>query len=179
MKLTAGISQEKVKQAYEKEKDGRVKQRLLIILKAFKIKSSYKIAELADTSHTKVQRWIRRFNKYGFKGLKDKKRDGRPAQITKQQKEKLENILDNPGEFRPGYKTNEIADRIEKVFGISYTVRHVRRLLHSMGYGRTKGRPEHVNKDPIKAKSIVRKLKKKVYVWSKADGRHLQEMNSA
>ena len=170
MKLTAGISQEKVKQAYDKEKDGRVKQRLFIILKAFKIKSSYKIADLADTSHTKVQRWIKRFNKYGIVGLKDKRRDGRPSQLTKQQKEKLENILDNPGEFKPGYKTNEIVDKIRKVFGINYTVRHVRRLLHIMGYGRTKGRPEHINKDPIKAKSTVRKLKKNFYVWSKVDG---------
>lgn len=178
MKLTAGISYKKVKEAYNKEKDGRVKQRLLIILKAFKTKSSYKIADLADTSHTKVQRWIKRFNKHGFKGLKDKKREGRPAQLTQQQKKRLENILDNPGEFRPGYKTNEIVDRIKKVFGINYTIRHVRRLLHNMGYGRTKGRPEHINKDPMKSKSTVKKLKKNFYVWSKVGGQHLQEMNS-
>lgn len=179
MKLTAGISYKQVKEAYDKEKDGRIKQRLLIILKAFKIKSSYKIADLTDTSHTKVQRWIKRFNKYGFEGLKDKKRYGRPAQLTEQQKKRLENVLDNPGEFRPGFKTNEIVERIKRVFGISYTVRHVRRLLHRMGYGRTKGRPEHINKDPIKAKSVVKKLKKNFYVWSKPDGRHLQETNSA
>lgn len=179
MKITAGISYKKVKEAYDKEKEGRIKQRLLIILKAFKIKSSYKIADLTDTSHTKVQRWINRFNKCGFEGLKDKKRNGRPAQLTQQHKKRLENILDNPGDFKPGYKTNEIVDRIKKVFGISYTVRHVRRLLRSMGYGRTKGRPEHINKDPIKAKSVVRKLKKNSYVWSKMDGRHLQETNSA
>jgi transposase len=178
MKLTAGISYEEVKEAYNKEKDGRIKQRLLIILKAFKIKSSYKIAELIDTSHTKVQRWINRFNKYGFKGLKDKKRSGRPTQLTEEQKKRLENILDNPGELKPGFKTNEIVERIKKVFRVVYTVRHVRRLLHSMGYGRIKGRPEHVNKDPIKAKSVIRKLKKNFYVWSKVDGHHLQEMNS-
>ena len=179
MKLTAGISYEKVKQAYDAEKDGRIKQRLLIILKAFKIKSSYKIAELTSTSHTKVQRWINRFNKYGFKGLKDKKRTGKPSKLTEQQKKRLENILDNPGEFKPGFKTNEIMDRIKKVFGVAYTVRHIRRLLHSMGYSRIKGRPMHVNKDPIKAKVIVKKLKKNFYIWSKVDGRRLQETNSA
>lgn len=179
MKLTAGISYKKVKEAYETEKHGRIKQRLFIILKAFKIKSSYKIAAIADTSHTKVQRWIKRFNKYGFEGLRDKQRSGKPSRLTEEQKRRLENILDNPGDFRPGYKTNEIMDRIKKVFGISYTVRHIRRLLHSMGYSRMKGRPEHINKDPIKAKSVVRKLKKNFYVWSKMDGQHLQETNSA
>jgi len=44
MRLTAGISYRKTKEIYEKEKDGRIKQRIFIILKAFKIKSSYKIA---------------------------------------------------------------------------------------------------------------------------------------
>src|SRR3989344_6694573 len=66
MKLTIGISYEKVREVYEKENIGRIKQRLFIILKSFKIKSSYKIAEITDTSHTKVQRWINRFNKYDW-----------------------------------------------------------------------------------------------------------------
>ena len=178
MKLTAGISQEKVRKAYDKEKNVKVKQRLFIILKAFKIKSSYKIAELADTSHTKVQRWINRFNKQGFDGLKDKKRCGCPPKLTKSQKVELEKILDSPGEFRAGFNSVQIMDKIKKMFGVAYTLRHVRRLLHSMGYSRIKPRPSHVNKDPVKAKSIVKKLKKNSRIWVKT-GTFLQEMNSA
>lgn len=177
MKLTAGISYEKVKEAYNKEKDGRIKQRLLIILKAFKIKSSYKIAELTDTSHTKVQRWINRFNKYGFEGLKDKERSGKPPKLAAEQKKKLENELNAPKEFSVGWRTVEVLSKINKLFEVTYTIQHVRRLLHQLGYSKVKPRPYHVRKDPKKAKSIIRKLKKNSYVWVKS-GTSLQETSS-
>ena len=179
MKLTAGISYEKIKEAYNKEKDGRSKHRLLIILKAFKIKSSYKIAELTDTSHTKVQRWINRFNKDGFKGLKDKPRTGKPPKLTKKQKQVLEKTLDAPKEFSVGWRTLEVMDKIKKLFGITYTMQHVRRLLYQIGYSKVKPRPAHISKDPIKAKSVVKKLKKNSYVWLKKGGQRLQVMSSA
>lgn len=178
MKLKAGISYEKVKEAYDKEKDGRVKQRLLIILKAFKIKSSYKIAEQAATSHTKVQRWINRFNKQGFSGLKDKFRPGKPCKLTTKQKNILQNVLDNPGEFKAGYNTIEVADKIYALFETKFSTRHIYRLLESLDYGLITPRPAHIKKDPIKGKEIVRKLKKKFCVWVK-NGASLQEMNSA
>ncbi|MBW2976661.1 hypothetical protein KY347_04405 [Candidatus Woesearchaeota archaeon] len=40
MKPAAGISQGEIKQAYGKEKGGRVKQRLLIILKALRLNAN-------------------------------------------------------------------------------------------------------------------------------------------
>lgn len=177
MKLTAGISYEKVKEAYDKEKDGRVKQRLLIILSAFKMKSSYKIAERAETSHTKVQRWINRFNKHGFEGLFDKKRPGKPSKLTEEQKKMLEKILDKPGEFRAGFNSVEILDKIKKSYDVKYTLRHVRRLLKQLGYSRITPRPSHIKKDPIKSKEIVGKLKKNFDVWEK-NGQFSQETNS-
>jgi len=177
MKLTTGISYEEVKGVYEKEKSGRIKQRLFIILKAFRIKSSYKIAKIADTSHTKVQRWINRFNKHGFDGLKDKARTGAPPKLNAEQKRKLERILDNPGEFKAGYNSVEVLSKIKNIFGADYTLRHVRRLLKNMDYSRIKPRPAHINKDPIKAKDTVKKLKKNSAVWIK-NGMLLQETSS-
>jgi len=177
MKLKAGISYEKVKNKYDKEKDGRIKQRLLIILKAFKHKSSYKIADLTATSHTKVQRWINRFNKYGFEGLKDKPRTGKPARLTDKQKERLEKELDTPKEFSVGWRTVEVLDKIKKRFKVIYTIQHIRRLLHNLGYSLIKPRSSHINKDPVKAKAIVKKLKKNSRVWVKT-GAYLQEMSS-
>ena len=178
MKLTAGISYKRAKEFYEKEKDGRVKQRLFIVLKAYKLKSSYKIAALADTSHTKVQRWIKRFNKFGLEGLKDKPRSGKPSKLSEQEKKELQSVIDNHGDFRAGFNSIEILDKIKNLFGKNYTLRHVRRLLHRLGYSKIKPRPYHIKKDPIKAKSVIKKLKKNSYVWAK-NGQLLQEMNSA
>lgn len=177
MKLSRNISYAKVKSTYDKEKDGRVKQRLLIILKAFKIKSSYKIAEQVSTSHTKVQRWINRFNKHGFQGLRDISRPGKPSKLTSEQKNQLRKLVENPGEFRAGYNTIELMDKIEKSFGKKYSLRHIYRLLESLDYSLITPRPTHINKDPIKGKEIVKKLKKKSCVWAK-NGTSLPVMNS-
>lgn len=178
MKLTAGISYSEVKNAYDKEKDARIKLRLLIILKAFKIKSSYKIGEQVNASHVKVQRWINRFNKNGFDGLKDYSKTGRPAYVNDKKKIILKEILDSPKEFSVGWRTLEVLDKIKKRFQIKYTARHVRRLLHKLGYSRVKPRPSNINKDPIKGKIIVEKLKKNSYVWIK-NGLSSQKTNLA
>lgn len=178
MKLTAGISCEKVRNAYDIEKDGRVKQRLLIILKAFKYKSSYKIADMTSTSHTKVQRWINRFNTRGFEGLTDKPRTGKPGKLTKEQKKTLDAELDKKKEFSVGWRTIEVLDKIRDKFGITYTIQHVRRILYYLGYSKVKPRPYHINKDPGKAKAVVKKIKKNSYVWVKT-GTSFQAMSSA
>lgn len=167
MEIKNNIPVSLVKEKYNKEKDGRIKQRLLIVLKAYKEKSSYKIAEDVNTSHTKVQRWINRFNKKGFEGLDDKFRSGRPKFIKKKQILQLEKNLTRKSEFRAGYNTLEIVHMINAEFRVSYTPRHVRRLLQVLGYSQIIPRPRHINKDPIKGKEIVDNLKKTYNVWVK------------
>jgi transposase len=167
MKLTSKFSKQLINEAYKQEKDGRVKQRLLIILKSFGDKSSYQVAEEVNTSHTKVQRWVKRFNRKGVEGLKDKERKGRPAKLSKKQIKSLEIKLDRKSEMRAGYNTIEILHFIKQEFHISYTQRHVRRLLYSIGYSRITPRPSHINKDPIKNKEIVGNLKKNYSIWKK------------
>lgn len=167
MKITNKFQKEFIKKAYNNEKDGRVKQRLLIILKAFNEKSSYKIADDVGVSHTKVQRWIRRFNRRGIDGLNDKKREGRPSRLSRKQIKILQIRLDKKSEFRAGYNTIEILHIIKQEFHVSYTQRHVRRLLYLIGYSRITPRPSHINKNPIKNKEIVGNLKKNYAIWKK------------
>lgn len=167
MKLNHKISYEEVKLAYDKEDTGRIKQRLLIILTAFRTKSSYKIADKVKTSHTKVQRWINRFNKSGFNGLKDKPRSGSPAKLTEQQLQELDQELSREKEFSVGWRTLEIVDKVRSTFHVNYTTMHIRRLLKKLGYSRVKPRPSHVGKKPIESKEIVRKVKKNYPVWVK------------
>lgn len=165
MKITSKFSRELVKEAYNHEKDGRMKQRLLIILKSFGDKSSYEVADEVNTSHTKVLRWVKRFNKKGIDALQDKQRKGRPSRLSKKQIKSLEITLDKRSEFRAGYNTIEIMHIIKQEFNVHYSQRHVRRLLYSIGYRRITPRPSHINKDPAKNKEIVGNLKKNYAVW--------------
>ena len=177
MKLNQKFSYEEIKSAYDKEKDGRIKQRLLIILTAFKMKSSYKIAEQVKTSHTKVQRWIKRFNKMGLLGLNDKPRSGSPSKLSKTQLQELDHELSREKEFSVGWRTLEVIDAVKSMFHVNYTTMHIRRLLKKLGYSRVTPRPSHVAKKPIEGKEIVKKVKKKSLVWVK-NGPSLQKMNS-
>lgn len=167
MKITSKFSKESIKEAYNKEKDGRIKQRLLIILKSFGDKSSYEVAEEVNTSHTKVLRWVKRFNKKGIDSLRDKQRKGRPSKLDKKQIKLLEITLNKKSEFRAGYNTLEIMHIVKQEFNVNYSQRHIRRFLYSIGYSRITPRPSHINKDPIKNKEIVGKLKKNYAVWKK------------
>ena len=167
MKITSKFSKESIKEEYNREKDGRLKQRLLIILKSFGDKSSYEVAEEVHTSHTKVLRWVKRFNKKGIGSLKDKQRKGRPSRLNKKQIKSLELKIDRVSEFRAGYNTIEIMHIIKQEFNINYSQRHVRRFLYSIGYRRITPRSSHVNKDPIKNKEIVGNLKKNYFVWKR------------
>ena len=178
MKLIKKNSYKEVKFSYDKEKDGRIKLRLLIILTAFKLKSSYKIAEQVKTSHTKVQRWIKRFNKHGLAGLKDKPRSGSPARLTKVQLQELDQELSRKKEFSVGWRTPEIIEKVQSMFKVKYTIVHIRRLLHTLGYSKVKPRPSHVSKKPIEGKERVKEIKKNSYVWVK-NGLSLQKMNLA
>lgn len=180
MELNTDFSYKEIKSFYDKENDAKLKERLFIILNTFKSKnkSSYDIAGNVLTSHTKVQRWINRFNKHGLNGLKSKPKSGKPSKLKAEHKLQLQSLLEQPREFSVGWRTLEVLDKIDKQFKVKYTQRHVRRLLHQLGYSRVKPRPVHVNKDPIKAKEIVSELKKNSHVWVK-DGMSLQEMNSA
>ena len=166
-KITEQTSFSEIKKRYDEEKKGRIKQRLLIILKAFKIKSSYEIGDQVGVSHTKVQRWIKRFNKNGFDGLHDKPKSGKPSKLNEKQVLELKKEIDKPKEFRAGYKSLEILKLIYKLFKIKYTLVNVRRILHKRGYNRITPRSTHIDKDPIKGKIIVDKLKKNYDVWTK------------
>ena len=167
MNITSKFGKETIKEAYNHERDGKIKQRLLIVLKSFGDKSSYEVAEEVNTSHTKVLRWVKRFNRRGIDGLKDKQREGRPSLLKNKQIKRLEITLDKRSEFRAGYNTIEIMHILKQEFNVHYSQRHVRRLLYSIGYRRITPRPTHVKKDPLKNKEIVGNLKKTYFVWAK------------
>lgn len=171
------FSYDDIKSIYSKEDDGKLKERMFIILNAYKMKSSYEIAGSVLTSHTKVLRWVNRFNRYGINGLRDKPKSGRPAKLNNEHKKRLQEILDQPREYSVGWRTIEVIDKIHKNFKIKYTQRHVRRILHNLGYSRIKPRPVHIRKNPIKAKEQAYKLKKNLHVWVK-NGQFSQVMNS-
>ncbi|MHC1566552.1 MAG: helix-turn-helix domain-containing protein, partial [Candidatus Syntropharchaeia archaeon] len=71
----------------------------------------------------------RKVNKQGLEGLKPNYGGGRPSELSKEQKEELKVILKE----RDDWTTKEVRKLIKNRFGVEYSLRHVSRILRSLG----------------------------------------------
>ena len=87
-------------------------------------------------------KWLRRFDKDGLEGLKNKPRSGRPPDVSQ---EKLSKIRTELSENPSGWKAKEIMDIIHRKTGVKYHEVHVYRLLHKWGFDPKVPRKRFVN----------------------------------
>ena len=76
-------------------------------------------------------KWLRRFDKEGLEGLKNKPRSGRPPDVPQ---EKISKIRTELSENPSGWKAKEIMNIIYERTGIRYHEVHIYRLLHKWGF---------------------------------------------
>ena len=145
------------------------KERELIVKLRKEGKICIEVAEILGISKSKVSYWTRRYNETGC--LEDKPRGGRPTSLTEEKlqemKEKIkETVLEQND--RAGLSSKEILVFIKKETGRAYTIRHVERLLHKMGFSLITPRVNHIKKD-VEAQEKFRKEFKKNYkrsIWT-------------
>ncbi len=124
----------------EAEADGahRVAKRLHAVTLNHEGLSSGEIAELLDAPRSKVSHWLGAYEHFGLEALLEGQRPGRPGQLTQPQQVKLEDIIDSGptswGFLSGVWSAPMVARVISEEFGIDYTARHVRRLLHEWGF---------------------------------------------
>jgi putative transposase len=87
-------------------------------------------------------KWLRRFDKEGLEGLKNKPRSGRPPNIPQ---EKLSKVRTELSENPSGWKAKEIMNIIYKKTGVKYHEVHIYRLLHKWGFSPKVPRKRFVN----------------------------------
>ena len=139
----------------------KLKERELIIKLKKEGKTCIEIGKILGISIGTVSYWDRRFKETGC--LKDKPRTGRPTPLNEkrlqQMKEKIKGTILEKND-RAGLSLKEILVFIKKETGKPYTVRHVERLLHKMGFSLLTPRVHHIRKDE-KAKETFREKFKK------------------
>jgi putative transposase len=87
-------------------------------------------------------KWLRRFDKEGLEGLKNKPRSGRPPNMPQ---EKLSKVRTELSENPSGWKAKEIMNIIYKKTGVKYHEVHIYRLLHKWGFSPKVPRKRFVN----------------------------------
>lgn len=146
------VTVEELRQSYEKEQSGWPKIRLLIAIKRKEGQSMDSIAEQLQISRTAVNESLHRFLERGISAKDDEKRSGRPRKLTKKQLKGLrKKLISGP---RKGtnvlWTTRQILDLVKREYGLEYTTRHLRRLMHQLGFSLQKPRPRHYKTDIAK-----------------------------
>lgn len=141
-----------IRQEIDRSEESRYDHRLHGLLLVAKGMSARQAALLLDESERTVQRWVNRFEKIGFAGLREGERPGRPSRIEQADWERLEhNLRLSPREF--GFSENMwdgklLAEHLRTHYRIDMGVRQCQRIFRQMGFRLRKPRPVIAKADP-------------------------------
>ena len=157
---TLGISSEQINNAYKKETDSDVKERILLVRRVrFDGQGASKVAE-RELHKTRwwAYKWLSRFDKLGIEGLKDQSRSGRPPKIPEKKMLKIKQEL---SENKAGWQAKQVMDIIYKKTGVRYHEVHIYRLLHRWGFSPKVPQKRFVNTASKEEKEAFKKGYKK------------------
>ena len=141
------------------------KERLLIIKNYKKGMKLRKIGEVLDIPHTKAHYWIKRYKKYNLDGLKTIKQKGKtpllsPKDLTKIKEYLVNNKLKTNHGIPAGWNSRDVKFHIKSNYNISYSLRHIERLLHKLGFSLIKPRPRNIKSSLEKQEDFKKEFKK-------------------
>lgn len=140
----------------ESETDGvyRVAKRIHTVLLNHDGLTSGDIASLLKAPRSRVSEWLKNYEQYGYDGLLEGYRPGRPPALSEKQRQTFCDILDSGPVaygFLSGVWTSPMIARvIKEEFGVSYHPGHVRKLLHQLGFSVQRPRRLLARADPHK-----------------------------
>mgnify|MGYP001574773323 CR=1 FL=1 len=149
--------------------DNLPKERLLIIKNYNKGMKLRKIGEVLDIPHTKAYYWIKRYKKYNINGLKTIKQKGKTPLLSQKDLTKIREYLVNnkPKEYygiSAGWNSRGVKSYIKSRYNASYSLRHIERLLHKIGFSLMTPRPRNIKASPEKQNEFKKNLKKNIWI---------------
>lgn len=132
--------------------EARYDHRLHGVLLVCSGRSCYEVAKYLGHSPRTIEYWVKRFERFGFSGLHDRERPGRPATFDKKIKAGIsKDLRRSPREF--GHSQNLwdgklLGHHLKKIYSINLGVRQCQRLFHVFGFRFRKPRPVIAKGDP-------------------------------
>ena len=164
------ISLSVLEERYKKEQDGKVKQRLHILLL---LREGYTQREVSAMTHTSVgivPFWKARFEKEGFDGLQDKEGRGVKAQITDEELSMVRSAIEEPLRMSDGYSrgwtSKDVRIFLNEQFSHSFTRQHVCKILHLIGCSLQVPRPRNKSRNEEDVRTFKKDFKKNFNVWA-------------
>lgn len=145
--------------------DNIPKERLVIIKNHNKGMRLREIGELLDIPFTKAHYWVKRYEISGNPGLITRKQKGKKPLLTEMAFTEIKNFLktNKPARFNgqaAGWNSREVKVHIKQKYNISYSLRHIERLLHKLGFSLITPRPRNIKSSPEKQKEFKQNFKK-------------------
>lgn len=120
---------ELVNKIKKKRIDVRIYERLLFIKHLYEGDTVPEACKKIEISEPTGYEWRKRWNENGLEGLKPNFAGGKPPKLKKNQEKELKEKLQE----RNDWTLQEIKEKIQEMFNIDYTERHLRRKLKNMG----------------------------------------------
>jgi transposase len=129
-----------LKKKYKKEKNAKVKERILMLIYTFQGESSRSVGDRIQCDQKLVIYWKKRYLSEGLEGLITRPKSGKPRKISRRQESNLKRIFSKENPDKP-WTTKRAYSLIEEKTGVNYSQRQVTRILNRWNFGLTSGRP--------------------------------------
>jgi putative transposase len=157
------LTKSKLVNQYKKENDPKVKERLLLLV--IKVREDkqipFRVVKDMHKSNPWASDWLKRYDKEGIDGLKDRTKSGRPSEITEEISYQIKKELQ---ESSYGWTTKQVEELIIKKSGIKYHYTHIYRILRKWGFKQKVPRKMHVNTASNEEKNAFKKRSPR-YLW--------------
>ena len=157
------LTRESFERIYRYEQDVKTKERMLLVLNVmYQGKVSAQVAKDLHRSKAWACEWLKRYDKEGTGGLKNRQKSGRPPELSEvvicQIKQELK-------ESNKGWTTKQVEELIIKKSGIRYHHVHIYRILRKLGFKQKVPRKVHVNTASKEEKGDFKKRQNR-YFWT-------------
>jgi transposase len=140
---------------YKKEKDPKVKERLLLVIRVRADEQvPFRVVKEINRSNPWASYWLKRYDEEGIEGLKDRPKSGRHPKISRQTEYKIRTILK---ESNQGWTTKQVEQMIVEKTRVKYHYTHIYHVLRKWGFRQKVPRKVHVNTAIREEKEIFKK----------------------
>ena len=148
---------------YKEEKQPRVKIRYLGLSHIQEGKKTKDVAETVKVTQQAIRDWIKRFNKEGINGLKEKPGRGVKQRLPQTKVEEFKDAIENLQRNRKGgrVKVADIKDMLEDKFEVAYKVKGIYTLLERLDMVWITARSQHPESDPEVQEAFKKNLRMK------------------
>ena len=136
---------------------------LLVLMVVYQGKISADVARDLHRSKAWASDWLKRYDREGMEGLKDRTKSGRPSKLSEETSYQIKQELKQSNH---GWTTKQVEELIIKKSGIKYHSIHIYRILRKWGFKQKKvPRKIHVNTASQQEKEDFKKRQNRYLLW--------------